>query len=261
MFLLIVSIVTSYTEIFANGDVVTDDIEDYIEKTIKKSKIPGLSIVIIDRDNTYIKSFGYADVKNKVEVTPNTKFELASCSKAFTALALLKLEEERLINLSDPVSKYLTWFYVEYEGEKHDITIEQVMHHTSGIPTETISNLTQSTDDNALKDAVKSLVGIKLDNRPGTVFQYASINYDILGAIIEEVSNMSYEDHMTKKVLRPLGLNNTTVGINRQDLLKSKGYKISFFKPREYDSPNFRGNNPAGYIVSDAEDIAKWLKL
>lgn len=259
--LLILLIFSSYTQVFASKNMIEDDIETFIDKTIKKGKIPGLSLVIVDEENTYIKSFGYADVENGVEVTQGTKFELASCSKAFTALAIARLDEEGLINLSDPVSKYLPWFYVEFEGHKQPITIGQALHHTTGIPVTTISNFTQSKSDNALKEAVRSLVGISLKNKPGKEFEYATINYDILGAIIEEVTNMSYEEYMLENIFKPLGLNNTSVGINEEDTLKAKGYKISFFKPREYDSPIFRGNYPAGYIVSNGEDMARWLKL
>lgn len=248
-------------QIYAKVNLLPDDIITSIEKFMVKGKVPGLSLVIIDKDRTYVKSFGYADIKNKIKVTPDTKFELASCSKAFTALAIVKLEQEGKINLSNTASNYLPWFYVKYKGNKVKITIEQLLHHTSGIPTKTISNFTQSASGDAIKEAVKSLIGIELNNKPGKVFEYATINYDILGAIIKKVTNMSYEDYMTKNILKPLGLNNTTVGIDGHNPLKAKGYKISFFKPREYESPIFRGNNPAGYIVSNGEDIAKWLKL
>lgn len=261
LFLLIFFLVSCYTQVFANEYSLTDDIEVFIKRTMKKGKIPGLSLIIVDGDNTAIKNFGYSDVEERIKVTQGTKFELASCSKAFTALAIAKLENDGLINLSDTVDKYLPWFYVEFEGNRQKITIEQVLHHTSGIPVTTISNFTQSTSDNALENAVRSLVGMQLKNEPGEVFEYATINYDILGAIIEERTNMSYEKYMTSNILKPLGLNNTTVGINKQDESKAKGYKISFFKPREYHSPIFRGNYPAGYVVSSGKDIARWLKL
>lgn len=260
-FLLIIFLLSYCTQVFANEYSQTDDIEAFIEKTMKKGKIPGLSLIIIDGNNTSIKSYGYSDVEEGIKVTQGTKFELASCSKAFTALAIAKLENDGLINLSDTVDKYLPWFYVEFEGNRKKITIEQVLHHTSGIPVTTISNFTQNTSDNALENAVRSLVGIQLKNEPGKVFEYATINYDILGAIIEERTNMSYEEYMTSNILKPLRLNSTTVGITKQDESKAKGYKISFFKPREYESPIFRGNYPAGYVVSSGKDIARWLKL
>jgi cyclic peptide transporter len=120
-------------------------------------------------------------------------------------------------------------------------------------------------DEDALEQTVKNIVGIELYALPGKQFQYATVNYDIVGLIIEEATRISYEEYMEKQIFQPLGLSATTVGMARVDLAasgkKSTGYKISFFEPRNYDAPPYRGNSPAGYIVSDAKDMARWLGL
>lgn len=237
------------------------NINKYIQDAAKKLNTPGMSIVIIENGNTTIKTIGYADKKNKMTVTSKTKFELASCSKSFTALAALKLENMGRVNLNDSVSKYLPWFYVKYKGKNQDITLNQLLHHTSGIPTDTIFKIPISSSNSALKDTVKSISGIELRNKPGEVFEYATINFDIIGAVIEEVTKVSYEEFMEKEIFMPLGLLNTSVGKLNEDPLMAKGYKISFFKPRLYEAPTYRGNNPAGYIISNAEDMERWLKI
>ncbi len=244
------------------GSVSLTEIEKKVRELMDEGDIPGLSLVIVDGDQpVYTKGFGYADIEKQESVTPDTLFELCSTSKAFTALAILQLEREGSINLDDPVSKYLEWFSVTYEGEKRKITLRQVLHQTSGIPFKSIARIPVSNADNALEQTVRNLSGIELDREPGVAFEYATINYDILGAVIEAVTRMSYEDYMTKHIFQPLGLIQTRVGADRGNPLMSTGYKISFFSPREYDAPVYRGNNPAGYIVSNGNDMARWMRL
>ncbi|WP_443659040.1 cyclic peptide export ABC transporter [Clostridium algidicarnis] len=272
IFSVFISVILSTSLVFAevnNGpiDYLTQDerlkIEKFIEENMDKGKIPGLSITIVKDDKTiYQKGFGYADIKDKTTVTDKTLFELGSTSKAFTGLGILKLEQDGLIKLNDDVSKYIPWFKVNYKGEDTKITLEQLLHHSSGIPFKTIDKIPASNEDNALEETVKTLVGIELDSKPGEKFQYATINYDVLGLIIEKVSGVSYEKYMVENVIKPAGLNNTYLFKN-EDISKNiaTGYKLGFLKPRSYDAPVYRGNKPAGYIMTNIEDMAKWLKI
>lgn len=238
------------------------EIEKRVTELMKQGNIPGLSLVIVrGQESTYVKGFGYADLEKKRAVTPQTLFELASCSKAFTALAVLRLAKEGMIDLDAAVSLYLPWFYVEWSGVRHDITLRQLLHHTSGIPARTISDIPISGSEDALVNTVRNIVGVRLDHAPGSRYEYATVNYDILGAIIESVTGKSFEEYMRLYVFEPLGLRHTVVGVPGKNPLMASGYKIGFFAPRRYDAPLFRGNNPAAYIVSNGSDMARWLGL
>lgn len=238
-------------------------IQKFIKNNMDKGKIPGLSVVIVKGNETvYQKGFGYADLVNKIPVTSKSIFELGSNSKAFTALGILTLQKDGLIQLEDKVTKYIPWLKVNYEGKNASITIEQLLHHTSGIPYNTIDQIPSSNKDNALEKTVRTLAGINLDSKPGEKYQYTTINYDVLGLIMEKVSGRSYEKYIEDSVLKPMHLNNTYLD-RRQDTDHSmtKGYKLAFLKPRLYNAPVYRGNRPAGYILSNAEDMGKWLKI
>jgi len=241
------------------------EIENKVRQLMEDGDIPGLSLIIIKGDEpVYIKGFGYADMEKKVPVTPDTLFELGSCSKAFTALAALQLEERGRIELDDPVSTYFPGFYVVYEGKKHDLTIRQLLHQTSGIPTmKALSYIPVGDHDGALRQTVKNLIGIELEGAPGKQYLYSTVNYDVVGAIIEKVSGVSYEEYMVENIFKPLSLNSTIVGVNREDPPQGKatGYKIGFYSPRRYEPPVYRGNNPAGYVISNAKDVARWMRF
>jgi putative ATP-binding cassette transporter len=241
-----------------------EEIEKFLPTWMKAGKIPGLILVIIRADSPdYIKGFGYADLESQSPVTPDTLFELGSCSKAFTALAALLLEEKGLINLDSPVSDYLPWFYVTYQNQRPTITIRQLLHHTSGIPWESFSRIPRASGDLALRKTIRKLVGIRLNHMPGERFEYATVNYDIVGIIIEKIMEKSFEEFMENNLFPALGLSAALVGVEQKEQIPkmATGYKRAFFKPRKYTPPVLRGNNPAAYIISNGKDIARWLKI
>lgn len=254
------SVENTPTNIFEENE---KSIDEYILKIMKKSHIPGVSAIIVrDNETIYNKSFGYANKEKMELVTSQTQFELGSTSKAFTGLAILKLEKEGKINLDEPVSKYIPWFQMRYKDEYVDITLGQLLYHTSGIPFSTINCILADQNKNALESTVRAIMECPLEYYPGTKFEYASINYDILGLVIEQISNMSYSEYMKKEIFVPLDMTQTYV-FSGESLTENmaSGYKLCFLKPREYKSPVYNGNAPAGYIISNANDIAKWLKV
>ncbi len=246
------------------GEISYPEIDREVLALMEKGNIPGLSLTIVKSSgDVYVKGYGYADLERREPVTPDTVFEIASCSKAFTTLTALICDAEGCINLDDPVSKYFPWFYATYKGKKYrDITLKQFLHQTSGISFSSISLIPRSTDKDALQQTVKKLEGIELNAEPGEKFEYAAINYDVVGAVIEKTAGMSYEDYVTRKILLPLGMTHTVVGVDKENPppLLSSGYKSGFFARRKYDAPVYRGNTPAGYILSTGKDIARWLK-
>ncbi|APO47208.1 hypothetical protein BS614_26250 [Paenibacillus xylanexedens] len=242
-------------------------IGDYIRKQQKAAKIPGIAVIVVQGNEIKYQHYsGYSDIDTKTLVTGNTLFEMGSNTKAFTGLAILQLEKQKLIKLTDPVEKYLPWFYMNYKGKKFEITIDQLLHHTSSIPPETIGEIPVSVADNALEQTVRMLVGKELwQNKnmlPGEYFMYSTINYDILGLIIQQVSGLSFEEYMQENIINSLGLESTYM--KHDDAVRNglaTGYKLGFFKQHAYNAPRFRGNVPAGYLNSSPADIAKWMHI
>jgi cyclic peptide transporter len=235
-------------------------IDNMVRKEMKKGKIPGLSLVIVAGDRTvYQKGFGYADLQTKSAVEPTTLFELGSNTKAITGLAVLKLVQEQAIRLTDPVQQYLPWFSLRNGGD--DITLGELLHHTSGISFTSIGDIPESSRDNALLQTVKTLHNQSLSAAPGAQFEYATINYDVLGLIVQQVSGKSYEEYVQSEILQPLGLTHTTFLSSSAAQFVATGYKMGFLKPRAFAAPAYRGNTPAGYALMDTGDLAEWMKL
>lgn len=239
------------------------EMKQWIEEQMKKAEIPGMSVTIVNRKETvFQQGFGFSNLSAKTAVTDSTIFELGSNSKAFTALAVLKLEKEGNVRLNDPVDQYIPWLQVTYNGKPAVITIEQLLHHTSGIPFETIGELPEGYGKNSLEKTVRILQDLPLAREPGKSFEYATINYDVLGLVIEKVTGQSFADYMQEQIFQPLGLEHTFV-LKDPDVPEetATGYKFGYTEPRSYMPPFYKGNAPAGYMLSNAEDMALWLKI
>jgi len=239
----------------------TQQIESQIAEVMSQGEIPGLTVVIIKDGKQVIKNYGYSNLKDKSPVTPQTLFELGSNSKAFTAMAVMDLIQKNQLKLTANVSAYIPWFRPRYKNKPVNVTVEQLLHHTSGIPWTTISKIPVSTQKDALQQTVRQVANQVLVSMPGTKFEYATINYDVLALIIENITQKPFETYLQQHIIDPLQLSNTTVGVPADPKMMATGYKIGFFEPRAYTAPRFNGNNAAGYVISNATDVARWLKF
>jgi len=265
--LLLVLIVTTLfsTTVFSEGgntDSKDKKIEELINGVMQKSKIPGVSIAIIDENNKKYQSYGYSDLKKKTNVSEKTLFQIGSLSKSYTALAIPSLEEEGKLSLNDNVSKYIPWFKVQYDNKNVELKISDLLYQKSGF-TNNEGDYELPDTDTSLKDTIKNLSGSELSYYPGTKFTYSNINYNILGLIVESASGESYEDFMKHNVLLPHGLRDTYVNPDKTYSSKnmSTGYKLSFLKAKQLDNEIINGKIPAGYIISDIRDLSSWLML
>ncbi len=233
--------------------------QDYINKVCKMTKNQAVAVGIIDGDKDIFLEHSAARGQT---VDKHTMFELGSTTKAFTGLGILKLEEEGLIKADDPVTKYIGWFKPQYKGADAEITIRQLMNHSSGIPVYSISLIPEGDESKvSLEETVRKIADIKLDNEPGKNHNYATINYDVLALIIEKVTGQKYEDYITDTVLREVGMTESFFRIKESDRERIiPGRKAGFFGSWNYKAPTYHGNTAAGYLVSNTNDLTKWMR-
>ncbi|WP_257453436.1 cyclic peptide export ABC transporter [Archangium lipolyticum] len=235
-------------------------LDAYLTEVFPGSGIPGMSVVVVKDGEVMTRGLGQA--ADGVAVTDATTFELASCSKSFTALAALQLIADGRLSMTDSVSKYLPGFHVRVRDRDHEVTVEQLLHHKTGLPWRALGLIeAEDVDDGALRRTAMLFSGFKVEDRPGTRFIYSSANYDILGAVIEAASGMEFGAYLESRIFAPLGLTSTHVlKATRPDGM-AEGHKLGFFAPRPYTAPLYRGNAPSAYIVSTAQDMGRWLAI
>ncbi len=252
---------------YALSDSQSNSIQTLLDDACRISGVPGMSISILANDEVLYFSSGYADLEKGLSASENTLYELASVSKAYTAMGILLLEKQGLLSMTDSIQKYLPWFTLKYQGKPVDmqrVTLNNFLHHTSGLTNGSHSqNIPQGNTPDMLQKTVEMLVDSELSFYPGEQYNYGTVNYDVLGLVIELVSGQSYEDYMKKQVFQPLGLNQTYVYKEDAQAIGqlAQGYRSSFFMTTPYDAPEYAGNKPAGYIISCTKDMVRWMGI
>jgi CubicO group peptidase (beta-lactamase class C family) len=202
---------------------------------------------------------GLADISTNAANTPSTRFLIGSVAKAFTAAAILQLEEKGKLRLSDPIVKYLPE-YPAKTGAR--ITIHHLLSHTSGVPEAATSpqQLGDISKPKKPQDLMALFKDRQLDFEPGEKYQYSNSGYVILGAIIETVSGQSYYAYVQDQIIRPLGMKDSGYS---EDYNERPGFARGYGEGRDgrlipapYIHPSL--GYAAGALYSTVEDMLKW---
>jgi CubicO group peptidase (beta-lactamase class C family) len=249
-----------------NAQPLSSQIDQYIRGQMVQQNVVGLSVAVVQNNEvSYLQGFGAASIKRKTQVTPQTIFDLASCSKSFTATAALLLWNDGLIDLDQPVKHYIPEFQLADEKSSAEITVRELLNQTSGLPGDLSEPLDyQKGSDTNNSDAMKLLVGavknLQTDRPPGSSFEYANLNYCLLGAVVERVSGESFGDFVQERIFTPLGMNNSTLNPDiAASLDRADGHQMMLGKIITRNIPIYSSAQPSGWIMSSAGDMAKWL--
>lgn len=206
---------------------------DSLLSALHANEILNGNVLIAEKGKiVYSNSFGNANEDTQQKLNENSIFELASCSKQFTAMAVMLLKEKGKLNLDDHMSKYIPEL-----GFYKNITVRNLLHHTSGLPDymELMDSLFDKSKIATNKDIISifSAVQPKILFEPNTKYEYSNTGYALLASIIENVSGQTYADFLQKNIFEPLKMTNSFVYTRR-------------FAPKKID------NYAYGYIYSDS---------
>ncbi len=237
-------------------------VDDYISQQMESDDIPGLAVVVVQGEEVvYCKGFGVSSIETDKAVTPNTIFDLASVSKSFTALGVILLRDSGLVELDAPIQRYLPDFQPD-DPMASQITVRQLLNHTSGLPGAFSAPLIFQQGDDEMAELVNALGRVRLNREPGSSFEYADINYCLLGALIERVSGEKFEDYIDRTVFSPLGMFNTVLDSDEADELdRAEGHQSMYGQVVTRHIPVYRSALPAGWVMSCAEDMGTWLMI
>jgi len=197
----------------------SEKFEKMIAKAMIEMRIPGLSVVLVKNDKViYARGFGARNLKYNFPATPDTLYGIGSCTKSFTALAIMQLVEQGELDVQDPVNKYLPF---ELGKKESPITIHNLLTMSSGIPdlgvaTILIDKLTGAAENwvpmSSIEDLLSYVNGAseEIVADPGNRFFYLNTGYTLLGEIVERVSKIQYEVYIKEKILKPLKMERST---------------------------------------------------
>ena len=204
----------------------------------------------------YVGGGGLSDKRNRSRMTASTAMRTASLTKPMTAVAIMQLLERRLLELDAPIKRYLPLLPKTSVGE---ITVRQLLSHTSGIRHYTSALDAMSfTNYTSFSDSLNAFISDPLSSEPGTVYEYSSYGYTVLGAIIEELSGKSYAEYMRANIWDTAGMTNTGLEPrHKQKNVSSLYLKLGSLFVR---SPNTNLSiiSPAGGTQSTVGDLLKF---
>ncbi len=245
------------------GQVVIDgkEIDSFIEQEMQISRIPGLALAIVyNGEPVYLKGYGTAGTSGPA--TAQTPFIIGSVSKSFTALAAMQLVEEGKLDLDRPVQDYLPWFTMAGEHDPGDITVRHLLVQTSGIPNAAgVTSLARSSIKTT-EEELRALSEVHLASKPGHSYIYSNANYNILGHLIDRVSESGYVHHVRENIFEPLGMKNSYLSrIEGLDAGMSDGYTKVLGFPLAGEVQYLDNSLAAGFIISSAEDMCHYLLM
>ena len=191
----------------AKFEKVIPELDKMFAEAQRTSKAPGLAIgIVVGGETVYAKGFGLRDVEGKKPFTTDTPFPIASVTKSFTAMAILKLRDEGKLDLDGPASRYYPPLaklaYVTRDAPP--VTLRHLLTHTSGMPEDNPwADVTENLTDANL---AAMLDGGAMSRAPGVHFEYANTGYAVLGRVIERVSGTSTREYIRRAILEPLGM-------------------------------------------------------
>jgi len=251
---------STYKILARNGNAKVDNL---VYDFMKTYSIPGVAVdVMKDEDIIYAAGYGFAVKENQTRVTPNHLFRLASISKQFTTLCIMKLYEDGLLDLDDYVfgeNGILKDQFPGVTGLKALITVKNFLQHNSGFPTSPDPMFSSIRDGKDLDGLIEYILNQDLVNSPGTKYAYYNMGFGVLGKIVEVVSGMGFEEYLKTEVLAPMGVKDIHVG---GDQNARKANECVYYMQNDthgYDNPMYVIRS-AGGIIASANELMEVLR-
>jgi CubicO group peptidase (beta-lactamase class C family) len=249
-----------------------------VEAFMQARNIPGGALAVVkDRRLVYARGYGWADREKKLATKPDSLFRIASISKPFTAVAVLKLAEERRLDLDARAFELVNLPAFLPEGKKPDerlkkITIRHLLHHTGGWDRDTsfdpmfrcreIAKTLAGTCPPGPREIIRYMRGQPLDFDPGTRFAYSNFGYCLLGRVIEKVTGAAYQEYVQEQALAPIGAKRMRLGASRIEHRVDR--EVAYYTPNNGTIQNVFDDTQApwpygGFCLEAMDAHGGWL--
>jgi CubicO group peptidase (beta-lactamase class C family) len=250
------------------------DIDAYVAQALKTFDAPGFSLSVVEGDKTvHAKGYGVRKLGEKAPADEHTIFPMGSCTKAMTAAALAILVDDGKLAWSDKVADRLPGFKMYDPYTTANMTVKDLLAHNSGMPLGAGDLLWLGGSDYTRRGVMERLRYIKPVKSFREGYAYDNVLYAVAGLLVEQVSGMTWETFMEKRVFAPLGMKDSTVpwvkaqkSRNHASLHARLSTELRGTGPNEVladrDAELDNGSTaPAGSVYASAVDIAQWMKV
>jgi CubicO group peptidase (beta-lactamase class C family) len=241
---------------------------DFFQK-MRKAKIPGASLALVDREgNLLLAGYGVTgrDQPGRT-VTAQTLFSMQSISKTYTAVAVLLAVQDGLLDLDQPLSRYLPGFHLRSPFEpspERVITLRLLLSHRAGLVHEAPvgSNFDVDIERFGFADHIASIQQTWLRFPVGSRYAYSNLGVDLAGWVLQKISSQSFPEYVRQRLFDPLGLHHSTFDPATQlvDTDRALGYD-PFFRSVRKALPIVAPMTPSAGLYASAEDAGQFLRL
>ena len=233
----------------------------YVQTSMKDWQVPGAAIAIVrGSEPIYLKGYGVRSLQSGEPVTPDTLFDIGSCTKAFTSAAIAMLVDDRKMNWDDKVDKSIPYFHLADPLADESVTLRDLLTHRTGVSG---ADLIWYGSPISREEIVRRLAYVPLDAGFRTLFQYQNAMYVSLGVAVGRVYGSTWDAFVKQRIFEPLGMTESDTSSN--DAQKSLDYAMPHVlrdgKVEVIPWKNIDNAGPAGSINSSVRDMAKWITL
>jgi len=243
----------------AQINMISDKLRAKIDSTytslLKKNKVTGTSIAIVDNGEiVYATGYGFSDLENKKEADANTIYGIGSITKAFTALSIMQLQEQKKLSVTNSIKDYLVDLKIENPfNDSNQIYINDILSHTSGLPSD-IANGFFVDNPPTISWVIKELNKQRLISPRRYISAYSNVGYGLLGEVISRVSGLNYGDYLRKNIFSPLNMTSSSIGYEMSNTSKTYSGNKETVEPTVRDVA-------AGFISSNVIDMSNFISM
>ncbi|MBN8577087.1 MAG: beta-lactamase family protein [Cytophagales bacterium] len=236
--------------------------KSFIEKGIRNKLAPGAAVAIVhDSSIILLQGFGVKVAGTQDSVDINSVFRLGSVSKSMAAILAGTLVNSKLIAWDDPVVTYYPNFQLQSEEHARQLTIRQVLSHTTGLPYHAFTNMVE--EHLSLDTLLTNLKTVKLVAPPGQVYSYQNVGYSLIEKVVSAATQQDFETALKDRVFQPLGMHNSSASyqaiVNNPNVAKPHHFNRKEWVPVPI-SDTYYNVQAAGGVNASIADMALWLK-
>src|SRR5258708_6360546 len=212
-------------------------IDRWLAYKVYIDRLPGLSLGIVYKDQVFFsRGYGYADIEQKRKATDTTCYRIASFSKIFTTIAILQLFEQGKLHIDENVQHYLPWCTSAHAPATARITIRQLLTHTSGLERDGDTHHWNDFQFPVLAQIQQHVAAGAMSYLPTTQWKYSNLGFALLGAIIQAVTGLSYEEYVNEHIVKRPGFTHTAPTLT-DDIVKKLALGYSRNLPDQHREP------------------------
>lgn len=277
-FSLLLAAVFAHARETVPSERIAAQADAYLSILERNGRFSGAVLVARDGEVILRKGYGYADVERRIPYTPATQHQIASISKMFTAMAALRLRDDGKLRLSDSVCDHV----LPCPEAWQPVTVQHLMHHTSGIPDYeeklglgSEAYLAYMAEPNASRRIVDEARSLPLDFQPGKSFKYSNTGYILLAYIVQQAAGIPFHEYVIRQILEPSGMEESgTLGLPTRPRSLAEGYAYGplGWAPASNDClcvqqlrrmPHLPYSPPQGdaWMYSTVDDLYRWGRI